>query len=293
MKTQLASLCLASLGGIAALIAPTASHAANVGYYELCNGEGAAYQANAISAGGGTPVNITVPNAAQLTGINTLLVTNCDNGSYGAEWTANLADITARVQAGMTLAFYDRYVTGANAQLPGGSGIISVRDFNDDANIDIPAGSPLLNTNGGPATQTNLDNGNSSSHGYVTATSIPAGGAVWAHRTSAAEAVVIRYPLGSGQVIYSTIPGDYYLADDGTGDLPTAMTNVVQATIGLDFGATVSCASEGYKGAQLTWCKNICENGLTGQVLDTWIHRWILRYRDLPYCAVENQPQPE
>ena len=52
---------------------------------------------------------------------------------------------------------------------------------------------------------------------------------------------------------------------------------------------TTSCASEGYKGAQLTWCQNICENGLTGQVLDTWIHRWIRRYRDLPYCAVEQQ----
>lgn len=48
----------------------------------------------------------------------------------------------------------------------------------------------------------------------------------------------------------------------------------------------VTCASEGYTGTQLTWCKNICENGLTGQVLDTWIHRWKLRYRALPYCAV-------
>ena len=48
-----------------------------------------------------------------------------------------------------------------------------------------------------------------------------------------------------------------------------------------------TCASEGYTGTKLTWCKNICENGLTGQVLDTWIHRWINRYRDLPYCAQE------
>ena len=55
---------------------------------------------------------------------------------------------------------------------------------------------------------------------------------------------------------------------------------------------TTTCASEGYKGAQLTWCKNICENGLTGQVLDSWIHRWINRYRDLPYCAVETPSNP-
>ena len=55
---------------------------------------------------------------------------------------------------------------------------------------------------------------------------------------------------------------------------------------------STTCASEGYKGAQLTWCQNICENGLTGQVLDTWIHRWIRRYRDLPYCAVEQPENP-
>lgn len=48
-----------------------------------------------------------------------------------------------------------------------------------------------------------------------------------------------------------------------------------------------TCASEGYKGTQLAWCKNICENGLTGQMLDTWIHRWIGKYRDLPYCAAK------
>ena len=57
-------------------------------------------------------------------------------------------------------------------------------------------------------------------------------------------------------------------------------------------GEFTTCASEGYKGAQLTWCQNICENGLTGQVLDTWIHRWIKRYRDLPYCAVEQPEEP-
>jgi hypothetical protein len=57
----------------------------------------------------------------------------------------------------------------------------------------------------------------------------------------------------------------------------------------------VTCASEGYTGTKLTWCKNICENGLTGATLDIWIHRWINRYRDLPYCAVEGgggQPVP-
>ena len=52
---------------------------------------------------------------------------------------------------------------------------------------------------------------------------------------------------------------------------------------------TSTCASEGYTGTQLTWCRNICESGLSGRQLDTWIHRWINRYRDLPYCLVSPQ----
>jgi hypothetical protein len=27
--------------------------------------------------------------------------------------------------------------------------------------------------------------------------------------------------------------------------------------------------------------------GYTGATLDMWIHRWINRYRDLPYCAID------
>ena len=59
------------------------------------------------------------------------------------------------------------------------------------------------------------------------------------------------------------------------------------AEFGIASGPVTTCASEGYTGTKLTWCKNICENGLTGAALDTWIHRWVNRYRDLPYCAAE------
>ena len=52
----------------------------------------------------------------------------------------------------------------------------------------------------------------------------------------------------------------------------------------------VTCASEGYTGTKLTWCKNICEMGYTGATLNMWIRRWVDRYHDLPYCAAEPQP---
>jgi hypothetical protein len=50
---------------------------------------------------------------------------------------------------------------------------------------------------------------------------------------------------------------------------------------------TQTCASEGYTGTKLEWCKNICERGYTGSTLAMWIRRWTDRYRTLPYCAVK------
>ena len=65
------------------------------------------------------------------------------------------------------------------------------------------------------------------------------------------------------------------------------------ATVILNYTVTTTCVNDGYKSTQLTWCRNICEMGYTGATLDTWIHRWIGRYRDLPYCLVNPQPQPQ
>ena len=55
---------------------------------------------------------------------------------------------------------------------------------------------------------------------------------------------------------------------------------------------TQTCASEGYTGTKLTWCQNICEKGYTGATLDMWIHRWVNRYRDLPYCGLGEEEGP-
>ena len=55
-------------------------------------------------------------------------------------------------------------------------------------------------------------------------------------------------------------------------------------------GPTTTCASEGYTGTKLSWCQNICEKGYIGATLDSWIHRWVSRYRDLPYCAAPASP---
>ena len=61
---------------------------------------------------------------------------------------------------------------------------------------------------------------------------------------------------------------------------------------GINSGPTTTCASSGYTGTKLTWCKNVCEKGYTGATLDMWIHRWIEKDRDLPYCMQEETPPP-
>jgi hypothetical protein len=60
---------------------------------------------------------------------------------------------------------------------------------------------------------------------------------------------------------------------------------------GINNGVATTCASEGYTGTQLLWCRNICEKGYTGATLEMWIRRWLGRWRDLPYCAAEGQEE--
>ncbi|MBN8264412.1 MAG: nuclease [Xanthomonadales bacterium] len=62
------------------------------------------------------------------------------------------------------------------------------------------------------------------------------------------------------------------------------------ASVVLDYTVTTTCANDGYTGTKLQWCQNICEKGYSGSTLESWIHRWTNRYRDLPYCLVNPQP---
>lgn len=179
MKTNLAASLLAVLGGAAALLMPGTSQAGNVGYFDMCGGNQAAH-ANAITIAGHTPVAVTTPDAATLSNLDALSVTNCSNGDFGSNYTSNLAAITAAVNGGMVLIVHDRFVTGAGSILPGGSGVITTRNFDNSADIDFPVGSPIITGPGGTLNNTSLDGGSSSTHGFVTAASLPMGGSMLA-----------------------------------------------------------------------------------------------------------------
>jgi hypothetical protein len=183
-----------------------------VGYYDMTFGQGDPNQVAPILTAGHTPVQLFDLTAADLAGIDVLDVQNPSNGIYGAEYLSNLADIEAAVSAGMTLVIHDRFVDFAESILPGSAGFNIVRDFADAANIDVRDNTTLVtNGPGGIVDNLTLDGGNSSSHGFAFDASLPAGAALILTTGDPTHIVTFAYNHGSGTVIYSSIPLDFYL----------------------------------------------------------------------------------
>lgn len=194
-----------------------------VGYYDLTLNRGATPQVLPITVNGFEAVDVGDLRTADLSQFDILFVQNPDNSFYSSIFTSNLAKVHAWIQAGGVLVFHDRQVTSAASVLPGSPGSI-FRDFNDDANIQIvDSTTRVTNGPGGVVSNTTLDGGNSSSHGYIVAGSVPPGAQGVLSRTAASELVLYSYPFGQGAVVYSTIPLDFYLAGSGAATLNTNM----------------------------------------------------------------------
>lgn len=185
-----------------------------VGYYDMTQGQGAAYQTNEVTGSGHVAANITDLTPIALSSIDTLYVTNPNNGGFGAEYTSSLSNVNAAVQSGMNLMIFDRCVTNAQTILPGGNGITVVRNFTNQSTVDLASGAPSWFTNGPSGTINNgtFDGGNSSSHGYVALSTLPPGAIPLLTNGNASQVVAFVYPHGNGMVFYSTIPLDYYSA---------------------------------------------------------------------------------
>ncbi|WP_374606341.1 hypothetical protein [Thermomonas sp.] len=289
MNTRISAAILTVLAG-AAVLAPTASHAGNIGYVtgQTCSGPGD--KTAAITAAGHTPVAIGAITPASLSGLSALIVESC--GSY-----ANNADINAAVNGGMGLLLSDwSPAAGTGTQLPGTPAVSYVYNGCIETS-NFPAGSPAAEGPGGTLTDTSLDGGNCSAHGYMSG-ALPAGvQALTTTDDSPSQSISLLYQHGAGTVVYAPLPWSWFLPG-GTGQDNAAapgirafMINSLALVAGE--GVLTTCASEGYTGTKLLWCQKICESNLEGAALDSWIHRWINRYRDLPYCAMEEAPQPE
>jgi len=115
---------------------------------------------------------------------------------------------------------HDRFVTSdvgdpkSNPFLVGAPGVLLDRDFVDGADLDvIPPGDTRV-TSGphGTITNSSLDGGNLSNHGFALGTSLPAGATpILSAGPDSNHVAAFSYPLGSGFVYYSTIPLDFYL----------------------------------------------------------------------------------
>lgn len=201
----------------------TGNYCLNVGYYDMGLGSGNANQIPPITTARKTAVQLNDLTATDLANVDVIFVQNSDNGAYGAEYVSRLDSVANAVYAGKTLIIHDRYVDGAESILPGGTGFNIIRDFADDANIDIRDYTTYVtNGPGGALTNSSLDGGTSSSHGYTVASSLPQSARLILTRGNTNEIVTFSYQYGLGKVIYSSIPLDYYL----DGNAPIAFSTV-------------------------------------------------------------------
>ena len=220
-----------------------ALHGATVGYYRITSGAGVADQVGPITAAGETAVQLTNLTAADLAGINVLFIDNPSNGSYaggGGEFLANQAAIAAFVSAGGYMVFHDRFVTPAETVLPGGASFDIRRDFGDPRDINVRDGSTLVtNGPGGIVTNTTLDGGTASSHGFAVVGTLPGDAALILTRSDPDELVTFSYCFGGGGVVYSSIPLDFYLMGFGPPVVRSNMVNIYAPN-------TVAYAAEGF-----------------------------------------------
>jgi hypothetical protein len=183
--------------------------------------------AGAITAAGHTPQALAGLAAGDLVGIDVLWILNGINGTPNANVMNNVGTIANFVNAGGVLSFHDRNVTqgvSAATYLPGAGGVSFTSALATD--IDVLAINTVTNGPAGVINNTTLDNGNLSDHGYATAATLPAGAVGVLSTGDPTHIVDFYYAFGAGDVYYSTIPLDFYLAGGGNDPPASAMRNI-------------------------------------------------------------------
>ena len=291
MNMRLGARSLALCAAFAALAMPAIGQAGTVGYHASNCIVAPGSKVAAINNAGHTAVAVSSISAATLAALDGLIIDTC----FG--YSSN-ADIDAAVANGMVLIVNDSLPLSATAgRLPGAPAITFT--FSLGVNLNLAAGTPIATGPGGTLTNSSLDTSLLPTYDGYTATSLPAWITPLLTTSNAGRRVALAYKYGNGLVAYNAMPLGNFLS----GGLyhTTNACSLTNACAGMQIYLTnlldwsikqvVTCESEGYTGTKLSWCQNICEKGYTGATLDIWIHRWINRYRDLPYCAVEEEEE--
>ena len=286
MKTQLATLTLAVLGGLGAMAMPAVSHAGVVGEYIDPSCGSTENLSVPVAAAGHSWVAVTSLNTASMQGLNALVLRTC--GLYSSN-----ADVNTAVQAGMALVLDTTNL--AAGSLPGNPAFTFTGIGGCNENYSLVLGAPITTGPGGTLTNDSLDVGApGGTSGYCTfmqttpVASFPAGTIPFFTTADGLNAGAVGYAYGNGQVALSVTQlshqGVYTPSEYAYAGAKTYFINALSWA--LAGSSQTSCASSGYKGTQLLWCQKICESGLSGKALNDWIQRWIRQFRQLPYCAL-------
>lgn len=167
-------------------------------------------------------------SAASLSSVDVLWALNGSNSTQLGDLITFSSDVSSFVSDGGVFLYHDREVGAAETVLPGGGSFNIVRSFDDDSNIDI-----ITDVFGGAITNTTLDGGNSSSHGYTVEGSLPGTAVGILSQTDPTHLVDFTYDWGDGFVYYSTIPLDFYLPSGKTEFSDIYAPAVLQYAAGL------------------------------------------------------------
>jgi trehalose utilization protein len=190
----------------------TINAALSIGYYSMSNGQGLSKQVAPIEDAGHTAVKMTTLSETELASVDILWAINPSNGSYGSEYTNAVDRIKERVDEGMILVIHDRQVGNAENILFGEEPADIVRKFTNSQAIDVVDENTVVGEGpGGLLTDSSIDGGNSSNHGYTKKDTLPNDSLALLSTSDGDEIVDFAYKYGQGAVIYSSIPLDYYL----------------------------------------------------------------------------------
>lgn len=221
---------------VAAVVAAAPAHAVTFGVF----GSSAAAASAAAVAGGHSSSVLADLSAGSLTGLNVLWVLNPNNGGHTPGLAGNAA-VSSFVMGGGVLMYHDRFVTNANTVLPGGGSIAFTRFTNSSINVQTVV-NPLITGPGGTISNTTLDGGNSSNHGFASLGSLPVGSVAYLNNGTSGNIVDFSYDFGAGSVFYSSIPLDFYLAglgSNGPSFRNIYTPNVIAQAASLGGGAVV------------------------------------------------------
>jgi hypothetical protein len=184
------------------------------------NGSATLNVQNIVGGQGNTFSVLSDLSAASLAGIDVVWALNANNGAQLSSLINNAAAVSNFVAAGGVLLYHDREVGNAESVLPGGAGFNIIRNFVDHQNINVLNNTTTVtNGPGGVVNNATLDGGNSSSHGFSVSGSLPGTALQILSRGNPTEIVDFTYTYGDGDVYYSTIPLDHYLAGFAPGFL--------------------------------------------------------------------------